>query len=151
MRNILYKFSLRRNILYTDESSVELYPAVNSNDSVFRGPANEKPFCPRVTRSPKIIVAAGFNGLRKTPLHIVPQGQTVNSRYYNENILPIYYDYLLNEESSTQESFVHSSTMEHLHTGRVSLGKTLLISSTLMTTLICESSSVHFGREIHLT
>ena len=38
---------LRVNVLYTDESIVELYPHVNSHNAVWGGPMNLKPTYPR--------------------------------------------------------------------------------------------------------
>lgn len=94
---------LRENVLYTDESHIDLYPNNNSHNAVWRGPLNEKPVYPRVNYSPKLMVAGGNNAHGKTPLIIVPPGQTVSGEYYREVILPVYFNYLLLQDSVHKE------------------------------------------------
>ena len=43
------------------------------------------------------MVAGGFNAHGKAQLIIIPPGQTVTGEYYRENILPVYFNYLLDE------------------------------------------------------
>ena len=96
--NTDYSRRLRENVLFTDESIVELYPEVNSHNAVWRGPMNLKPTCPRVRFSPKIMIAGGFNANGKTPLIILPEGQSVTGEYYRENILPVYLNFLNDDD-----------------------------------------------------
>ena len=57
-----------------------------------------KPTNPRVRFSPKIMIPGGFNGNGKTPLIILPEGQTITGDYYRQNIQPVYFNFLMDDD-----------------------------------------------------
>jgi transposase len=88
----------RRNILFTDESWIYLYPHVNNQNIRYR---TEKRTQVPATKTPKnglkVMVAAGFCSRGVTDLHIIPKGQNLNAVYYRENILPVYFQAMDNK------------------------------------------------------
>jgi Homeodomain-like domain len=82
---------LRENVLFTDESTVELFPTPNSQNIRIRSRNAE---LRRSVQLPKyglkIHIAGGMTASGLTMLHIVPHRQTINGAYYRAAILPIY-------------------------------------------------------------
>ena len=82
---------LRNNMLWTDESPIELKPKPNSQ--TYRIRTDNKGNVPRVNVPKfgvKILVAGGMTAQGVTELHIVKDGNTVDGNYYRTKILPIY-------------------------------------------------------------
>ncbi|OXA47024.1 hypothetical protein Fcan01_18107 [Folsomia candida] len=81
----------RSNILFTDETWIELCPQPHHQNLRYR---TEKRSDVPPTLIPKkglkLMVAGGFSSRGVTDLHIVPAGQTVTGNYYRTQILPIY-------------------------------------------------------------
>jgi hypothetical protein len=79
------------NLLFTDESIVELFTRPNRQNTRIRSsnPQLREPVC-IPEHGLKIMVAGGicYNGL--TELHIVEVGKTINGEYYRNRILPIF-------------------------------------------------------------
>lgn len=81
----------RAHVLFTDESPVELFPTPNRQNHRVR---TSSPQTIPPIRRPKfglqIMVAGGISRYGKTELVVVDKGKTVDSQYYQENILPAY-------------------------------------------------------------
>lgn len=83
------------NILFTDESHIQLYPKLNKrNNPYYTSEKSQVPITPCPKKSLSIMVAGGVcaNGLTK--LHIVEKDQKVTGKYYQEKIIPIYIEAL---------------------------------------------------------
>jgi hypothetical protein len=83
---------LRENILFTDESIIELFPPPNGQNMRIRtnDPSSLRPFLiPK--HGLKIMVCGGMTSNGVTDLHVVPQKTTINGEYYRSHVLPIYF------------------------------------------------------------
>jgi len=85
--------SLRSNILFTDESWIDLHPKPNSQNTRIRTNDKSKIATIHVPKhSLKVLVAGGMTMRGVTKLHIVKDGVTIRGSYYCREILPIYLD-----------------------------------------------------------
>ena len=78
-------------VLFTDESPIELNPQPNRQNMLFQ--TEEKSKIPVIRRPKfpvKIMVAGGISRYGWTDLHVVHEGNTVNGQYYRDVILPVY-------------------------------------------------------------
>jgi hypothetical protein len=105
--NTQYSRYLLQQILFTDESIVELFPKPKPNAQNMRirtsDPDNRDPiFKPKAGL--KIMIAGGLSSRGLTALHIVEAGATVTGAYYRDKMLSIYFaalpDHLGNMEDS---------------------------------------------------
>lgn len=82
---------LRSNILFTDESPVELYPKPNKQNSRIRtsDPSSIVPI-QRPKGGLKIMIAGGISANGKSELHIIDKDKTVNGEYYRDFIIPVF-------------------------------------------------------------
>ena len=88
--NSRYGKSLRENILWTDESPIELNPKPNKQNVRFRTSSEAVPVI-GVPKFPlKIMVAGGITAQGVTKLYVCPKGETITGKVYEEKILPIY-------------------------------------------------------------
>jgi transposase len=95
---------LRENILFTDESVVELFPSPNSQNMRIRTscPQSIEPL-QRPKHGLKIMVCGGITANGVTELHVLHQKSTINAEYYHTNILPIYFNALnIGNDSQTR-------------------------------------------------
>jgi hypothetical protein len=83
--------SLRANILFTDESPIELHPEPNKQNTRIRTDDLSKiPIVSRPKKSLHIIVAGGICASGVTELYVMEANQTIDGKTYEEKILPIY-------------------------------------------------------------
>ena len=83
-----WRLSDWKNVIFSDESWIELIHAPNSkNDVVWAFHKDNVPPAEVVKHSPKVMVWAGMSFHWATELYLVPQGQTVDQEYYQEEIL----------------------------------------------------------------
>lgn len=86
----------RSHILFTDESTIELYPKSLSSQCRFRTEKRQDVISnDSVKFSPKIMIAGGFCAQGVSKLYFV-ENDTINGEYYKENILPIYLEAMNN-------------------------------------------------------
>lgn len=79
---------LRDNVLWTDESTIPLHPKPNRQNKRIRTDAPGEIESARMPKNgPKILVAGGMTATALTPLHIVPQGKSVDSKYYMQELV----------------------------------------------------------------
>jgi transposase len=82
---------LLNNVLYTDETIVELYPRPNSQNTRIRTSHPDDRVSMNIPKHGlKIMVAGGMTGTGLTKLHIVDAGATITGNYYRDRILPVY-------------------------------------------------------------
>jgi transposase len=83
----------RNNILFTDESWIELFPTPNSQNTRIRTlDASLRTASVIPKHGLKILVAGGMTAHGLTTLHVCNPGVTVNGEYYRSHILPVYLD-----------------------------------------------------------
>lgn len=107
---------LRNNILWTDESPIDLHPKPNSQNYRIRTANKKKINNVKVPKfSLQIMVASGFTAQGVTELHIVEDGCTVNGKYYREKILPIYLEALKTDlfSSKAKATMMHDGAPAH--------------------------------------
>ena len=82
---------LRSHTLFTDETTIELYPKSKANEGRFRT-ENRKDVPPKEVPkfSDKIMIAGGFCSRGVTDLHFFEKGIRVDAKYFSEKVLPIY-------------------------------------------------------------
>ena len=83
-----WRFSEWKNVIFSDESSFELYhPPNRKNDVIWAQNKDQVEPSPVVKFPPKVMVwgVMGVSGLSE--LHFVPDKTTVNAEYYREEIL----------------------------------------------------------------
>ena len=75
-------------MLWTDESTIPFHPKPNHQNKRIRtdAPGKIEPAC-MPKNGPKILVAGGMTAIALTPLHIVPQGKSVDSKYYMQELI----------------------------------------------------------------
>jgi hypothetical protein len=96
-------YTLRENILWTDESPIELNPMPNKQNTRVRT-LNKNLLSYGVPKFPiKIMVAGGMTANGVTDLYICPKGETITGRVYENNILPIYLNSLKNKTLFTNQ------------------------------------------------
>ena len=84
---------LRSNIFFADESWIELHGKSHSQNCRFRTENREDVPHVQVPKFDlKILVAGGFCAGGVSKLHFVPSGQTITAAYYQEHILPVYFE-----------------------------------------------------------
>ena len=77
-----------KNVLWSDESSFQLFPPSNPNcDRVWLHSPSKVPPTFTVKHPPKVMVWGMFSYRALSQLHFVPQKQSVTSQYYREEIL----------------------------------------------------------------
>ena len=76
--------ALRENILWTDESSIELNPKPNKQNTRIRTSIEKVPIFGIPKFPLKIIVAGGMTANGVTDLYICPKGETINGKVYEE-------------------------------------------------------------------
>ena len=85
----------RSHVLWTDESMILLNPIPNRQRMRIRvSDKSEIPVIQVPKHSEKIHVAGGICSRGKTELIIIPKGQTINAKFYQENILPVYFEFM---------------------------------------------------------
>jgi transposase len=90
------------NILFTDESIIELYPKPNTQNMRIRTANPEERESLKIPKHGlKIMVAGGMTANGLTSLHVVEDGATVTGEYYRHRILPIYFAALDESRKST--------------------------------------------------
>lgn len=90
---------MRSHILFTDESTIELFPKSRAGRGRFRTEKRDKvPAQESVKFTPKIMIAAGFCAQGVTKLHFLEDGYTITGKYYKDKILPIYSDAINNRQ-----------------------------------------------------
>lgn len=114
---------LRRHILWTDESPIELYPELNRQNTRFRtANRSDVPSMTVPKFGLKVMVAGGFCARGVTPLHIIPKGQNVNAKYYMEEMLPIYFDSMENKDLfPNKKKIIFMQDGAPAHTAKASL------------------------------
>lgn len=84
---------LRSNILFTDESWIEIDAPLNSQNNRFRTEnRSDVPPTERLKFPNKVMVAGGFCAGGVSKLHFIEEKETVNANYYQEKILPLYFE-----------------------------------------------------------
>jgi hypothetical protein len=109
---------LRENILFTDESVVELFPNPNSQNVRIRTQNHS-------LRSPlqipkhglKVHVAGGMTANGLTPLLVIPHRQTINAQYYQSAILPHYARELYRDNGDPGKIFTAPSLSTFMQDG----------------------------------
>jgi len=110
---------LRANILFTDETWIELHGQGHSQNRRYR--TEERIDVPPILRpkhSLKIMVAGGFCAGGVTQLHVVPQGQTINANYYQTKILPTYTQAMSSGIFSSRNNIVFQQDGAPAHTAK---------------------------------
>lgn len=88
---------MRSHVLYTDETTIELFPKSRAGCGRFRTENRaDVPIHETVKFSPKLMIAGGFCARGVTELHFVEDGHMVNGEYYKTKILPVYFDAMAN-------------------------------------------------------
>jgi transposase-like protein len=82
--------SFRENILFTDESPIELNSKPNPQNTRIRTSDKTKATVGIPKFPLKIMVAGGITANGVTDLYVCPKGETINGQVYEEKILPIY-------------------------------------------------------------
>lgn len=82
--------TLRENILFTDESPIELNPKPNKQNRRIRTSKEGVPVIGVPKFTEKIMVAGGITANGVTDLYVCPKGETINGKVYEDKILPIY-------------------------------------------------------------
>ena len=82
--------SLRENILWTDESPIELNSKPNKQNVRIRTTKEGVPAIGVPKHPLKIMVAGGMTAKGVTELYVCPKGETITGKVYEEKILPIY-------------------------------------------------------------
>jgi hypothetical protein len=103
---------LRNNILFTDESFVELYPKPNAQNMRIRTNSPDQRTPMNIPKHGlKIMVAGGMTGSGLTKLHVVDVGATVTGEYYRNRILPVFLEASRREitASCPQDSLLFTS------------------------------------------
>ena len=81
---------LRENVLWTDETWVELNPKPNPQNTRIRTLDKKKTIISLPKHSIKILVAGGMTAKGVTDLYVCEKGETINGQQYEDKILPIY-------------------------------------------------------------
>lgn len=88
----------RLHIIYTDESPVPLQVMPNKQNIRFRTANKENIPNIQIPKHPlSIMVCGAISGLGKSKLHIVDPKATITAQYYQDKILPVYFDFSKNE------------------------------------------------------
>jgi len=82
--------SLRENILFTDESPIELNPMPSKQNTRIRTSDKNKTIKGVPKHPLKIMVAGGMTANGVTQLYVCPEKETIGGKVYEEKILPIY-------------------------------------------------------------
>lgn len=110
---------LRSNILFTDESWIELHGQFNPQNMRYR--TKERKDVPPILRPKhdlKIMVAGGFCAGGVSELHFVPQGQKVNAAYYQNTIIPVYFKAMDSSIFSSNRNSVFQQDGAPAHTAK---------------------------------
>lgn len=100
---------LRSNIFFTDESMIELDAPYNPQNCRYRTRSrSDVPPIVHVKFPSKIMVAGGFSSFGVSQLHFVENFATVDANYYQEKILPIYFE----ATNSTEDKLVKNITFQ---------------------------------------
>ncbi|XP_054168970.1 uncharacterized protein LOC128966180 [Oppia nitens] len=83
---------LRENVLWTDESPIELFPKLNHQNTRIRTSDKTKQIVGRPKFPLKIMVAGGITASGKTELYVCPPKETIGGQVYESKILPLYLD-----------------------------------------------------------
>jgi transposase len=129
-------------LLFTDESIVELYPKPNSQNTRIR---TSDPDHRGVVSIPKhglkIMIAGGLCARGLSKLHILDHGATVNGEYYRNQILPIYFETL-----ESGHHFEEPSNVVFMQDGAPAHTARATISLLSEKSLLCGAKA--FGRAI---
>ena len=108
--------ALRENVLWTDESPIELNPIPNKQNTRVRTSDEMIPVFGIPKRSLKIMVAGGMTAKSVTDLHILEPKATINGRYYENQILPNYLNALNDPKliaNKNKATFMQDSAPPH--------------------------------------
>ena len=97
----------RAHILWTDESPIPLHPKPNAQNMQIRvAGRDEIPIIQLPKCSETVMIAGGICSRGKTPLIIIPKGVTITAKYYQENILPVYFEFIKNKDMFPNQRLV---------------------------------------------
>jgi transposase len=107
---------LRKNILWTDESPIELNPKPNKQNTRVRS-SNREVSVVGIPKFPlKVMVAGGITASGVTELYICDSGEIINGKVYEEKILPIYLSAINNPKlipNKRKATFMQDSAPAH--------------------------------------
>ena len=110
---------LRSNIFFSDESWIELHGQGHSQNRRYRTEKREDVPCTQAPKfDVKVLVAGGFCAGGVSKLHFVPKGQTVTATYYQEHILPVYFEAMKSNIFSTKKNIVFQQDGASAHTAK---------------------------------
>lgn len=92
---------LRDNVLWTDESPIELNPIPNSQNTRVRTSEEGLVEYGVPKKSISIMVAGGMTSQGVTQLYVSPIGEKIGGKVYEDNILPIYLNALQDDKLFT--------------------------------------------------
>jgi transposase len=122
---------LRSNILFTDETWIELHGQGHSQNRRYRTEdRKDVPPLLRPKHDIKVMVAGGFCAGGVTKLHFIPKGQTVTGSYYREKILPVYFEAMKSPIFSSKRNIVFMQDGAPAHTAKAT---TTLLESKVKT------------------
>ena len=108
--------ALRENVLWTDESTIELNPIPNKQNTRVRTSDEMIPVFGVPMRSLKLMVAGGMTAKGVTDLHILEPKATINGQYYENKILPNYLNALNDPKLNSNKNratFMQDSAQPH--------------------------------------
>ena len=96
----------RPNIFFSDECWIELQGKGHSQNRRYRTEKREDVPCTQSAKfDVKVLVDGGFCAGGVSKLHFVPKGQTVTATYYQEHILPVYFETMKSDIFSSKKTF----------------------------------------------
>ena len=110
---------LRSNIFFIDESWIELHRQSQSQNRRFR--TENRKDVPHVQVPKfdfKILAAGGFCAGGVFKLHFVPKNQTITAAYYQEHILPVYFEAMKRSIFSSKKNLAFQQDGARPHTAK---------------------------------
>ena len=84
---------LRSNIFFTDESFIEISPKYNPHNCRYRTENRSQVHIIENQKFQKIImIPGGFSVFSVSKLHFIENNEKIDKKYYQEKILPVYFE-----------------------------------------------------------